>query len=34
VSLSFLPERIPLHRANRLLGAAVRALEQWPEASL
>ena len=34
VSLSFLPQRVPLHRANRLLASAVRALEQWPEASL
>jgi hypothetical protein len=31
VSLSFLPDRVPLHRANRFLAHAVRVLEQWPE---
>jgi pyruvate/2-oxoglutarate dehydrogenase complex dihydrolipoamide acyltransferase (E2) component len=31
VSLSFLPERLPLQRANRFLGHLVRVLEQWPE---
>jgi pyruvate/2-oxoglutarate dehydrogenase complex dihydrolipoamide acyltransferase (E2) component len=33
VSLSFLPEHVALHRANRFLASVVRALEQWPEAS-
>jgi hypothetical protein len=33
-SLSFLPDRIPLHRANRFLAHAVRVLDQWPDASL
>jgi len=32
-SLSFLPDRVPLHRANRFLAHAVRVLEQWPDAS-
>jgi pyruvate/2-oxoglutarate dehydrogenase complex dihydrolipoamide acyltransferase (E2) component len=31
LSLSFLPKRIALHRANRFLADAVRILEQWPE---
>jgi hypothetical protein len=31
VSLSFLPERIALHRANQFMAHAVRILEQWPE---
>jgi hypothetical protein len=31
VSLSFLPERLPLQGANRFLGHLVRVLEQWPE---
>jgi pyruvate/2-oxoglutarate dehydrogenase complex dihydrolipoamide acyltransferase (E2) component len=31
LSLSFLEEQIPLHRANRALAEAVRLLEQWPE---
>jgi pyruvate/2-oxoglutarate dehydrogenase complex dihydrolipoamide acyltransferase (E2) component len=31
VTLSFRPERIDLHRANRFLAHAVRVLEQWPE---
>ncbi|HEX7237538.1 MAG TPA: E3 binding domain-containing protein [Gammaproteobacteria bacterium] len=31
VSLSFLPDRVPLHDANRALAAAVAILETWPE---
>src|SRR5262245_295316 len=31
VSLSFLPDRVPLHDANRTLGDAVAILEAWPE---
>jgi pyruvate/2-oxoglutarate dehydrogenase complex dihydrolipoamide acyltransferase (E2) component len=31
VSLSFLPDRVPLHDANRALAAAVAILESWPE---
>lgn len=31
VTLSFLADRIELHRANRFLAHAVRVLEQWPE---
>lgn len=31
VSLSFLPERIALHRANHFMAHAVHILEQWPE---
>jgi pyruvate/2-oxoglutarate dehydrogenase complex dihydrolipoamide acyltransferase (E2) component len=31
VTLSFRPERVDLHRANRFLAHAVRVLEQWPE---
>ena len=31
VSLSFLPERVPLHDANRTLAEAVAILESWPE---
>jgi 2-oxoglutarate dehydrogenase E2 component (dihydrolipoamide succinyltransferase) len=31
VSLSFYPERLELHRANRFLAQLVRVLEQWPD---
>jgi pyruvate/2-oxoglutarate dehydrogenase complex dihydrolipoamide acyltransferase (E2) component len=31
VSLSFLPDRVPFHDANRALAAAVAILEAWPE---
>jgi 2-oxoglutarate dehydrogenase E2 component (dihydrolipoamide succinyltransferase) len=31
VTLSFLPERIALQRANQFLAHAIRILEQWPE---
>ena len=31
VSLSFLPEHVPLHDANRTLAEAVAILESWPE---
>ena len=31
VSLSFLPDLVPLHDANRTLGDAVAILEAWPE---
>lgn len=31
VTLSFLADRIDLHRANRFLAHAVRVLEQWPD---
>lgn len=31
VSLSFLPDRLDLQRANRFLAHFVRVLEQWPE---
>jgi 2-oxoglutarate dehydrogenase E2 component (dihydrolipoamide succinyltransferase) len=31
VSLSFFPDRVPLHDANRALAAAVTILEAWPE---
>ena len=31
LSLSFLPERVTLARANRFLAHTVRLLEQWPE---
>lgn len=31
VTLSFRPERIDMHRANRFLAHAVRVLEQWPD---
>jgi pyruvate/2-oxoglutarate dehydrogenase complex dihydrolipoamide acyltransferase (E2) component len=31
LSLSFLPERVTLARANQFLAHAVRQLEQWPE---
>ena len=31
VSLSFVPDRVPLHDANRALAAAVALLESWPE---
>jgi hypothetical protein len=31
VTLSFLPSRIALERANQLLAHAVGLLEQWPE---
>jgi 2-oxoglutarate dehydrogenase E2 component (dihydrolipoamide succinyltransferase) len=31
LTLSFLPDQVPLHHANRALAAAVRLLEQWPE---
>jgi pyruvate/2-oxoglutarate dehydrogenase complex dihydrolipoamide acyltransferase (E2) component len=31
VSLSFFPDRVPLHDANRALAAAVEILETWPE---
>lgn len=31
LTLSFLPSRIPLERANQLLAHAVGLLEQWPE---
>jgi 2-oxoglutarate dehydrogenase E2 component (dihydrolipoamide succinyltransferase) len=31
VSLSFFPDRVPLHDANRALAAAVAILESWPE---
>jgi 2-oxoglutarate dehydrogenase E2 component (dihydrolipoamide succinyltransferase) len=31
VSLSFVPDRVPLHDANRALAAAVALLETWPE---
>lgn len=30
LTLSFLADRVPLHRANRVLAAAVRTLEAWP----
>jgi 2-oxoglutarate dehydrogenase E2 component (dihydrolipoamide succinyltransferase) len=30
LSLSFLAERLPLHRANRFMADAVRILERWP----
>ena len=31
ISLSFFPDRVPLHEANRALAAAVAILETWPE---
>jgi pyruvate/2-oxoglutarate dehydrogenase complex dihydrolipoamide acyltransferase (E2) component len=31
VTLTFRPERVALHRANRFLAQLVRVLEQWPE---
>jgi len=31
ISLSFLPDRIALHRANQFMAHVVRILEQWPE---
>jgi 2-oxoglutarate dehydrogenase E2 component (dihydrolipoamide succinyltransferase) len=31
ISLSFFPDRLPLHDANRALAAAVAILESWPE---
>jgi 2-oxoglutarate dehydrogenase E2 component (dihydrolipoamide succinyltransferase) len=31
VSLSFFPDRVPLHEANQALAAAVALLESWPE---
>ena len=31
LSLSFFPDRVPLHDANRALAAAVAILESWPE---
>jgi pyruvate/2-oxoglutarate dehydrogenase complex dihydrolipoamide acyltransferase (E2) component len=31
MSLSFMPDRVPLHDANRALAAAVALLESWPE---
>lgn len=31
VTLSFRPEKIDLHRANRFLAHAARVLEQWPD---
>jgi 2-oxoglutarate dehydrogenase E2 component (dihydrolipoamide succinyltransferase) len=31
VTLTFLPDRVALHRANRFLAQLVRVLEQWPE---
>jgi 2-oxoglutarate dehydrogenase E2 component (dihydrolipoamide succinyltransferase) len=31
LSLSFYPDRLALHRANRFLAELVRVLEQWPE---
>ncbi|HVJ30644.1 MAG TPA: E3 binding domain-containing protein [Gammaproteobacteria bacterium] len=31
ISLSFFPDRVPLHNANRALAAAVAILETWPE---
>jgi 2-oxoglutarate dehydrogenase E2 component (dihydrolipoamide succinyltransferase) len=31
VTLSFLAEQVPFHRANRVMANAVRVLEQWPE---
>jgi pyruvate/2-oxoglutarate dehydrogenase complex dihydrolipoamide acyltransferase (E2) component len=31
VSLSFFPERVPLHHANRCMAEVVRILETWPE---
>jgi 2-oxoglutarate dehydrogenase E2 component (dihydrolipoamide succinyltransferase) len=31
VTLTFLPERLPLHRANRFVAQLVRVLEHWPD---
>lgn len=31
LSLSFFPDRVPLHAANQALAAAVATLESWPE---
>jgi pyruvate/2-oxoglutarate dehydrogenase complex dihydrolipoamide acyltransferase (E2) component len=31
VTLTFLPDRLPLHRANRFVTQLVRVLEQWPD---
>jgi 2-oxoglutarate dehydrogenase E2 component (dihydrolipoamide succinyltransferase) len=31
ISLSFFPDRVPLHDANRALAAAITILENWPE---
>jgi pyruvate/2-oxoglutarate dehydrogenase complex dihydrolipoamide acyltransferase (E2) component len=31
VSLSFVPDHVPLHDANRALAAAVALLESWPD---
>ena len=31
VTLTFLPDRVALNRANRFLAQLVRVLEQWPE---
>jgi pyruvate/2-oxoglutarate dehydrogenase complex dihydrolipoamide acyltransferase (E2) component len=31
LSLSFLPDRIALHRANRFMVVAVHVIEHWPE---
>ena len=31
VTLTFLPDRIAPHRANRFLAEVVRVLEQWPD---
>jgi pyruvate/2-oxoglutarate dehydrogenase complex dihydrolipoamide acyltransferase (E2) component len=33
LSLSFFPDNVPLHHANRALADAVRILESWPEDS-
>ncbi len=31
VTLTFVPDRVPLHRANKFLAQLVRVLEQWPD---
>jgi len=31
VTLTFLPQRLPLNRANRFVAQLVRVLEQWPD---
>jgi hypothetical protein len=31
VTLTFLPDRLPLNRANRFVAQFVRVLERWPD---